>query len=154
MVGSDRKYPLQFLRNPRRRASKHSIFHDISALRTYTFFSLSHTRRQSSLALVFFLGSVYSQFPTFLMRASIHIIFNPGGEGRYRELRSGLETFRAHTILPPTSSSLHISPTHAGDDGATRENQGPDSVYSCIFDQGNEIGELVSPFNRYTLHVQ
>jgi hypothetical protein len=123
MVGSDRKYPLQFLRNPRRRASKHSIFHDISALRTYT---LSHTRRRSSLALVFFLGSVYSHIPY----ASIHIIFNPGGERRYRELRSGLETFRAHTILPPTSSSLHISPTHAGDDGATRENQGPDSVYS------------------------
>ena len=134
MVGSDRKYPLQFLRNPRRRASKHSIFHDISALRTYTFFSLSHTRRQYSLALVFFLGSVYSHIPY----AFIHIIFNPGGEGRYRELRSGLETFRAQTILPLTSSSLHISPTHAGDDGATRENHGPDSVYSCTFDQGNE----------------
>jgi hypothetical protein len=134
MVGSDRKYPLQFLRNPRRRASKHSIFHDISALPSYTFFSLSHTRRQYSLALLFFLRSVYSHIPY----AFIHIIFNPGGEGRYRELRSALETFRAHTILPPTSSSLHISPTHAGDDGATRENHGPDSVCSCTFDQGNE----------------
>jgi hypothetical protein len=69
---------------------------------------------------------------------SIHIIFNSGGEGRYRELRSARETFRAHPTLPSTSPPLHISPTHAGDDGSTRENHGPDSVYSCAFDQDNE----------------
>jgi hypothetical protein len=69
---------------------------------------------------------------------SIHVIFNSGGEGRYRELRSARETFRAHPIFPSTSSSLHISPTHARNDGATRENHGPDSVYSCSFDQDNE----------------
>jgi hypothetical protein len=69
---------------------------------------------------------------------SIHIIFNLDGEGRYRELRRARETFRAHPIFLSTSSSLHISPTHAGDDGATRENHGPDSLDSCAFDQDNE----------------
>jgi hypothetical protein len=65
-------------------------------------------------------------------------ISNSGGEGRYRELRSARETFRAHSIFSSTSSSLHISPTHTGDDEAARENHGPDSLYSCTFDQDNE----------------
>ena len=39
--------------------------------------------------------------------------------------------FRAHPILPSTSSSLHSSSTHAGGDGTTHENHGLDSVYSC-----------------------
>ncbi len=69
---------------------------------------------------------------------SIYILFNSGGEGCYRELRSGSETSRAHPIFRSTSSSLHINPTHAGDDGTTRENHGPDSVYSCTLDQDNE----------------
>ncbi|KAI0278215.1 hypothetical protein BGY98DRAFT_1096892 [Russula aff. rugulosa BPL654] len=40
--------------------------------------------------------------------------------------------------FPSTSSSLHISPTHTGDDEAARENHGPDSLYSCTFDEDNE----------------
>ena len=96
--------------------------------------SLSLPQRQSSLGLVFFLGSVYFHIPYM----SIHIIFNSGGKGCYRELRSAPETSRADPIFPSTPSSLHISPTHGGDDGATRENHGPDSVYSCAFDQDNE----------------
>jgi hypothetical protein len=71
---------------------------------------------------------------------SVRITFDSGSERRYRELRSARETFRAHPIFPSTSSSLHISLTHTGDDGATRENHGPDSVYSCAFDQDNERG--------------
>jgi hypothetical protein len=98
------------------------------------FLSLSHPQRLSSPALVFFLGLVYSHIP----HMSIHTIFNLGGKGRYRELRSARETFRAHTTFPSTSSSLHSSPTHARDDGAIRENHGPDSVYSCAFNQDNE----------------
>ena len=138
MVDSDRKYPLHVYRNPRRRYlfSKHSIFRDKSALRTSTFLSLSLPQRQSSLALVFFLGSVHSHIPYM----SIRITSDSGSEGRYRELRSAREAFRAHTILPSTSSSLHGSPTHPGDDRGTRENHGPDSVYSCAFDQDNERG--------------
>lgn len=69
---------------------------------------------------------------------SIHILFNSDSEGCRRELQSALETFRAHSIFPSTSSSLHISPTHTGDDGATRENHGPNYVYPCSFDQLNE----------------
>jgi len=100
------------------------------------FLSLSHPQRRSSLVLVFFSGSVYFLTP----QMSIRITFDSGSEGRYRELRGARETFRAHTIFPSASSSLHISPTHAGDDGSTRENHGPDSVYSCAFDQDNERG--------------
>jgi hypothetical protein len=69
---------------------------------------------------------------------SIRITFDSGSEGRYRELRNARETFRAHPIFPSTSSSLHISPTLAGDDGVTRQNHGPDSLNSCAFDQDNE----------------
>jgi hypothetical protein len=69
---------------------------------------------------------------------SVRITFDSGSERRYRELRSARETFRAHPIFPSTSSSLHISPTHAGDDGATGENNGPDTLNSCAFDQDNE----------------
>jgi hypothetical protein len=68
----------------------------------------------------------------------IHIIFNSGSEGRYRELRSARKTFRAHTIFSSTPSSLHVSPTHTRDDGATRENHGPNTLNFCVFDQDNQ----------------
>jgi hypothetical protein len=99
------------------------------------FISLSRPQRRFSLVLGSFSGSVY-HFQTPQM--SIRITFDPGGEGRYRKLRSARETFRAHAILPSTSSSLHISFTHPGDDGTARENHGSDALSSCTFDQDNE----------------
>ena len=80
---------------------------------------------------------------------TIRITFDSDGEGCYRELRNARETFRTHPIFPSTSSSLHGSPSHAGDDGVTRENHGPDSVYSCAFDKGNEgeANQLVYSIN-------
>ena len=69
---------------------------------------------------------------------TIRITFGSGSEGRYRELRSARETFRAHPIFPSTSSSLHSSPTHAGDDGVARQDHGPDTLNYCAFDQDNE----------------
>jgi hypothetical protein len=135
MVDSDHKHPLHFLRYSRRRYwySEHSIFHDILALRTYTF--LAFLSRKDNLHRHW--CSSWGQY-SHIAYMSIHIIFNSGGEGYYCELRSARETSRAHPIFPSTSSSLHIGPTHVGDDGATRENHGPDSVYSCTFDQDNE----------------
>ena len=97
------------------------------------FQSLSRPQRRSSRVLVFFSRSARPA----LLDANL-LIFNPGGEECYCELRSAFEPLRAHSIFPSTSLSLHGSPARARDDGVACEDHGPAPGYTCAFSQDNE----------------
>ena len=61
-----------------------------------------------------------------------------GGERCYRKLRGARHPLRAHSIIPPTSQSLHRASSHTRNGCVTREDHGAGSLYSGIVNQGDE----------------
>ena len=90
-------------------------------------------------------GSSPPMFPL----VCVCVTLGSGGERCYGELWSTPQPLRAHSIIPPTSQSLHSSSSHTRDYLVTREDHGADSRCSGVFDEGDEgeANQYVFPYD-------